>query len=255
MAHPLKQRLYLDLSTRWNVHAASHVLADSETTRQAIVREYQISPKKITVVHPGYCSTLKRQDDPAVLSTTKTRYGIKGAYILHIGRIQPRKNLRRLISAFIKLLPDYPDLQLVLAGPIGWLEQSIHDHILELGVEDNVLFPGYISEQDKAALISGAQVFAYPSLYEGFGFPALESQACGTPLLTSTTSSLPEVAGKGAVFVDPEDEDAISTGLSQLLEDNNLRNKCIHHGYKNLARFSWEKTARTVYKVMQNMLG
>ena len=252
--HPVKQRLYLDLSTRWNAHMASHVLADSDATRQAIVREYHVSPEKITVAYPGYRSNLKRQDNPVVLSAMKARYGILGDYVLHIGRIQPRKNLQRLISVFHNLLPRYPELQLVLAGPMGWLSQPIRDHVQQLGIEKNVLFPGYIAEEDKSAMISGARVFAYPSLYEGFGFPALEAQVCGTPLLTSTTSSLPEVAGDGAVFVDPEDEDAIAAGLRQLLEDDDLRQTCIHRGHQNLKRFSWEKTAQTVQGAMEEML-
>ena len=253
-AHPAKQRLYLDLSTRWNVHRASHVLVDSVATQQALVREYNVSPRKLTVVYPGYDSELANQLDAEKLSAAKSRYGIRGSYILHIGRIQPRKNLKRLISAFQALLTTEPNLQLVLAGPQGWLAEPIISHIHNQGLDHSVLLPGYISDDAKAALISGARVFAYPSLYEGFGFPALEAQACGTPLLTSMTSSLPEVAGDGAVFVDPENEDAIATGLRQLLTDEDLRRRCIHRGYKNLKRFSWEKTAQTVLEVMEAQL-
>ena len=121
-------------------------------------------------------------------------------------------------------------------------------------MEKTVIFPGYIAENDKAALISGASIFAYPSLYEGFGFPILEAQACGTPLLTSNTSSLPEVAGEGAIFINPEDEKTISAGLQQLLEDKDLRQNCITKGYKNLLRFSWDKTAKTVMKIIKKTL-
>ncbi len=253
-AHPAKQRLYLNLSTRWNVHMATHVLADSYATRDAIIKVYHIPSAKITVAYPGYDRDLSHQDNPALLSAVKARYGIRGDYVLHIGRIQPRKNLHRLVSAFTKLLVLHPQLQLVLAGPIGWLAQPIREYVQQLAVDKHILFPGYVAKEDKAALISGARVFAYPSLYEGFGFPALEAQACGTPLLTSTTSSLPEVAGNGAVFVDPEDENAIVVGLRQLLEDDSVRQNCIAQGYQNLQRFSWDTTAQTVLQVIENTL-
>ena len=253
-AHPAKQRLYLDLSTRWNVHMATHVFADSYATRDAISKVYHVSPAKITVAYPGYNSELSHQDDPALLSTVKARYGIQGDYILHIGRIQPRKNLIRLVSAFMELLALHPQLKLVLAGPVGWLAEPIREYVRQLAMDKHVMFPGYVAEEDKASLISGARVFAYPSLYEGFGFPVLEAQACGTPLLTSTTSSLPEVAGDGAVFVDPEDDSAIVAGLRQLLEDNSVRQNCIIQGYQNLKRFAWDNTAETVRQVIENTL-
>ncbi|MDF1515319.1 MAG: glycosyltransferase family 1 protein, partial [Anaerolineae bacterium] len=152
------------------------------------------------------------------------------------------------------LRSDYPMLQLVLAGPEGWLSQPIHAQVQKMGLAQHVIFPGYMADSDKAALISGARIFAYPSLYEGFGFPVLEAQACGTPLLTSNTSSLPEVAGEGAVFIDPEDVSAIVHGLQLLLEDEGLRNACIARGYENLHRFSWNQTAHTVIDVMEDIL-
>ncbi|TFG70073.1 MAG: glycosyltransferase family 1 protein, partial [Anaerolineales bacterium] len=253
-AHPAKQRLYLDLSTRWNVHTAAHVFADSYATREAIIKIYHISPAKITVAYPGYDSELSHQNDAVRLSAVKARYGIQGDYILHIGRVQPRKNLQRLIDAFTELLTHHPQLKLVLAGPMGWLSEPIREHVRQLAMDKVVLFPGYVAQEDKATLISGACVFAYPSLYEGFGFPALEAQACGTPLLTSTTSSLPEVAGDGAVLVNPEDDKAIAANLRQLLEDDNLRQNCITLGYQNLQRFTWNSTAETVLQVIEKTL-
>jgi glycosyltransferase involved in cell wall biosynthesis len=145
-------------------------------------------------------------------------------------------------------------VQLVLAGPEGWLMQSIYKTVNQLDLKNHVILPGYVADEDKAALISGAIVFAYPSLYEGFGFPVLEAQACGTPLIASTSSSLPEVAGEGAILVDPEDENAIRTGLLHLLGDEGLRKDCVEKGYRNLKRFSWEQTASTVLKVIEKVL-
>jgi len=252
-AHPRRQRLYLDWSTRWNARVASHILADSCATRDALVHEYKIAASKITVAYPGYDSDLAPVRDAGTLAAVQARYTIPGPYILFIGRLQPRKNLVRLIEAFALLAPDRPNLSLVLAGPAGWLADPIRMRVRELGVEKRVLFPGYVADTDKAPLLSGAQVFAYPSLYEGFGFPALEAQACGVPLLASNTSSLPEVVGDGGLLVDPLDTSAIAAGLARLLDDAMLRRTLVALGSANLRRFSWAATARVVLSVIEDL--
>ncbi|MGC9522671.1 MAG: glycosyltransferase family 4 protein [Anaerolineae bacterium] len=253
-AHPFVQRRYLELSTRWNVRVASHILADSEATRAAILSTYHVKADRVTVVYPGYEPDLAPVRDPEAIEATKHRYGIHGPYILFVGRIQPRKNLTRLIEAFAGLLPHHPEISLVLAGPTGWLSEEIEARAQAEDVRGSVLFTGYIAPEDKAALISGARLFAYPSLYEGFGFPALEAQACGTPLLTSTTSSLPEVAGEGALLVDPEDVAALTAGLGQLLDDEALRKELIKLGYENLRRFSWRAAAEQTMDIIAKLL-
>jgi len=253
-AHPPSQRRYLEASTRWNVRVATHILADSVATRDAVIDAYGTSPERITVVYPGYEPDLAPVTDLDVLAAVRKRYGIECDYVLFIGRIQPRKNLARLIEAFARVRADHPGLTLVLAGPQGWLAEPIRRRVAELGLTDSVRFPGFIAAEDKAALISGARVFAYPSLYEGFGFPALEAQACGTPLLASNTSSLPEVAGEGGLLIDPEDTDAIADGLRRLLEDQQLRYTLVARGFENLARFSWEHAARQVRDIVVSLL-
>lgn len=252
-AHPRRQRLYLEWSTRWNARVASHILADSHATRDALAQEYGIAATKITVAYPGYDSDLAPVRDAGTLAAVQARYGVPGPYILFIGRLQPRKNLVRLIEAFARLAPDRPDLSLVLAGPAGWLAEPIRMRVQALGLEGRVLFPGYVAEADKAALLSGAQVFAYPSLYEGFGFPVLEAQACGVPLLASNTSSLPEVVGDGGLLVDPLDTSAIAAGLTRLLDDVMLRRTLVALGSANLRRFSWETTASVVLSVIEDL--
>jgi len=254
-AHPRLQRWYLELSTRWNVSVASHVLVDSRATRDAVMAAYGISSEKITIVYPGYASDLAPIRDSQQRAGVRQRYGIPGPYILFLGRIQPRKNLVRLIDAFAQIAPTYPQLVLVLAGPQGWLTRPIVDRVQAHGLTRRVLFPGYVATEDKAALISGAEVFAYPSLYEGFGFPVLEAQACGVPLLTSATSSLPEVAGDGALLVDPTDTEAIAAGLCRLLEDPALREALVARGFANLRRFSWERAARQVQEIIACLAG
>ena len=253
-AHPRRQRLYLDLSTRWNVKVASHVLVDSAATRDAVIEAYGVPAARLTVAYPGFDRTLHPVRDEAALASVRHTYGIPGPYCLFMGRIQPRKNLVRLIEAFARILSDHPGLNLVLAGPEGWLTKSIHQTVDALGLAARVHFPGYVAEEDKAALISGARVFVYPSLYEGFGFPVLEAQSCGVPLLTSRTSSLPEVAGEGALLVDPLDVTAMASGLNRLLSDVDLQRTLVAAGMRNLTRFSWESTAEVVSAVIREML-
>ncbi len=253
-AHPWRQRLYLDVSTRWNARVASRVLADSQATRDAITREYGTPADKISVVYPGYDGDLAPVRDPVRLAEVRARYAIPGDYVLYLGRIQPRKNLARLVMAFAQVLPHHPALTLVLAGPAGWCEADIHAQVREAGVEGRVRFPGYIAGEDKTALISGARLFAYPSLYEGFGFPVLEAQACEVPLLASAASSVPEVAGEGALLVDPLDTAAIATGMRRLLDDAPLCQHLVAQGRANLRRFSWKEAARAVWRIFQEEL-
>ncbi len=253
-AHTVGQRLYLELSTRWNVHVATHILADSQATREAIVQTYHAPPEKISLVYPGYDQRLEPERNREVLAAMRGRYAIPGPYILSLGRIQPRKNLARLVGAFAQLAPRYPELTLVLAGPPGWLSEPLHARVREWGLERRVRFPGYVAEEDKAALLSGAELFAFPSLYEGFGFPVLEAQACAVPVLTSTTTSLPEVAGAAALLVDPLDEAAIARGLERLLTEPALRQQLIARGAANLARFSWQRAGQTVAELVEQLL-
>lgn len=253
-AHPPCQRRYLALSTRWNATVSTHILADSKATRAALLETYGVPHSKITVVYPGYDTTLQPIHEAHILQRVRARYSITGPYILSLGRIQPRKNLTRLISAFNAIRTHQPQLQLVLAGPTGWLADPIREHVRTLDLQKRVIFPGYIAEEDKAALLSGATLFAFPSLYEGFGFPVLEAQACEVPVLTSTTSSLPEVAGAGALLVDPEQTSAITEGMNRLLTDFDLRRELINRGRANLKRFSWTRTAARVATVIEAQL-
>jgi glycosyltransferase involved in cell wall biosynthesis len=247
-AHPWRQRLYLDLSTRWNARIAAHLLADSEATKADIVTHYGTPPEKITVAYPGRDETLAPVRDPASIEAVKARYGIVGDYFLYLGTLQPRKNLARLIAAFAALPPE---TVLVLAGKRGWLYEDLFAQVGRLSLEGHVLFPGYVPDEDKAALLSGAVAFVFPSLYEGFGLPVLEAQACGCPVITSTTSSPPEVAGDAALLVNPSDTEAITAAMQRIATDSGLRKTLIERGFVNVRRFSWAACARSVLSIIE----
>ncbi len=178
----------------------------------------------------------------------KSRYGISSDYFLYVGTLQPRKNLSRLITAFAALKPE---TVLVLAGKRGWLYDDLFAQVRRLGLEGQVLFPGYISNEDKAALMSGALAFVFPSLYEGFGMPVIEAQSCACPVITSTTSSLPQVAGDAALLVDPHDVAAITAAMQRVAGDTALRERLVERGFVNARRFSWTACAQTVLAAVE----
>ncbi len=254
-AHPWRQRLYLDVSTRWNARAATHVLVDSEATKADLMAHYATRPEKITVAYPGADHSLGPVTDPAAIEAVKARYHIAGSYFLYLGTLQPRKNLARLVEAFGQFVGRRPEssASLILAGKRGWLYDELFERVRRRGLEGRVHFPGYVAEEDKAALLSGALAFTFPSLHEGFGFPVLEAQACDCPVITSNTSSLPEVAGDAALLVDPEDAAAIGDAMERLVTDPLLAQKLVERGRANVRRFSWTRCASTVLDVIQRL--
>lgn len=257
-AHTPAARRQLDLSTRFNAAAAAHVLADSQATRDDLCRVYGTPAGKVTVVHLGRDENLRPVDDPQRLRQVRAKLGIdRGGqarpYLLYVGTLQPRKNLSRLIDAFAAVVDLVPDLVLVLAGQRGWLAEPIYRRADQLGLAGRVLFPGFVEDDDLPALLSGALAFVFPSLYEGFGIPVLEAQACGAPVLASNTSSLPEVAGQGALLVDPLSTAAIAAGLRRLLTEPDLRDHLRAAGFANLRRFSWERCARATLAVLEGV--
>jgi glycosyltransferase involved in cell wall biosynthesis len=193
--------------------------------------------------------------------TEPAERGPAPAYLLYVGTLQPRKNLSRLIEAFARLAgaPAFADVQqsdslrLVLAGRRGWLYDDLVAQVERLGLAGRVFFPGYVADADLPALYSGALAFVFPSLYEGFGLPVLEAGACGVPVITSNTSSLPEVAGDAALLVDPHDVDAIAEAMYRLVTDEALRQELIRRGIENVKRFSWEKCARETLAVLEEV--
>ena len=255
-AHRAFSRWYLDWTTRRHSRVATHIIADSEATKADLVQIYHADSTRITVAHLGRDETLTRIDNQPQLEATKRRYKISGNYLLYIGTLQPRKNLLRLLDTFSLVCRTLKNQQikLVLAGGHGWLYDDIFARTQQLGLTEQVIFPGYIAETDKAALLSGALAYLFPSLYEGFGLPVLEAMSCGTPVLTSCTSSLPEVAGDAALLVDPHDTQAIAVGLMALLTNPMLRERLATRGLQQIQNFSWSTTAEQIWQIFMKRI-
>lgn len=255
-AHTPASRRYLDWSTRWSAAQATALIADSQATRADLVAAYGVSPERVHVIYLGRDEALRPVTDPATLAAVRGRYGITAPrYLLYVGTLQPRKNLARLIEAFARVCggpagAGPADVQLVLAGRQGWLYDDLFALVNRLGLAGRVLFPGYVAGEDLAALYSASLAYVFPSLYEGFGIPVLEAQACGVPIMTGNNSSLPEVAGDAALLVDAGDVDAIAAAMERLLLDDDLRAELTRRGLENVKRFSWEKCARETLAVL-----
>jgi glycosyltransferase involved in cell wall biosynthesis len=245
-------KAYLDAVVPRSVRRADHVLADSQATKDDLIALYGVQPDKITVLLSGVDPRFKRT---SLSLTTRNKYQIGDRpYILSVGTVQPRKNYGRLIQALARLRADGLDLSLVIIGGKGWLTDSIYDTLRQTRMKDFVRFAGFVDEADLPALYSGAACFAFPSLYEGFGLPILEAMACGVPVVTSNTSSLPEVAGETALTVDPYDHDAITDALKRLLEDSALRERLIAGGLERVQHFTWTSAADHLRQIYVRLL-
>ena len=250
-AAPPTLKAYLDVVVPRSVRRADHVLADSQATKDDLIELYSTPAEKITVLLSGVDARFQPTENPKV----REKYGIpQRPYIFSVGTVQPRKNYARLIHALAALRGRGVDVVLVIAGGKGWLEDPIYAAIEEAGVSDYVHFIGFADDADLPALYTEALITALPSLYEGFGIPVLESMACGTPVLTSNVSSLPEVAGDAAITVDPNDLDAIVDGLQRLVDDERLRSTLIERGLARAKQFTWDRSAQQLRDIYTRML-
>lgn len=251
-AHPLRQRLYLDLSTRWSTHAAARVIAISHATAQDLQRHLHADPIKVRVIHEAPAPNPYHTGDRVDAVAERAAFGITRPYALYVGTIQPRKNLVRVLQAYEQLCATgEAAFDLVLVGQAGWLSEPIVTQARQSRWAAQIHLLGYVPDANLRALWAGARFFVFPSLYEGFGLPVLEAQTQGVPVMTATGSSLPEVAGDAAILVDPTDVDAIAQAMLRLSQDEALRRTLIDKGHVNVRRFSWEKAARETLAVLE----
>lgn len=246
-------RSYLQVVVRRSVQRASHILADSQSTKDDIIELYRTPADRITVLYSGVDPAFQPIRDHAPLAQVRRRYGLGDApFVFSLSTLQPRKNYRRLIEAFEIALGN-THFRLVLAGSRGWMHEELFDEVRRRHLETRVLFPGFVSDADLPSLYSAAEVMAYPSLYEGFGLPVVEAMACGTPVLASTAPCLPEIAGQAALLVDPYDVHAIADGLTRLTRDEQLRARLVEKGLARAQEYSWQESARKLLTLYSQM--
>jgi glycosyltransferase involved in cell wall biosynthesis len=247
-------KAYLDVVVPRSVNRADCVLADSQATKNDLIELYNVSPEKIIVLLSGVDARFKPVSGVA-LGKVREKYGLGDApYVLSVGTVQPRKNYVRLIQAVSQLRGQGHDLHLVIAGGRGWLEDPIYAAVASEKMQPYVHLIGFADESDLPALYSAAACFAFPSLYEGFGLPILEAMGCGTPVVTSDKSSLPEVAGDAALIVDPYKVDDLAHAIRDMINNDTLRQMLIDKGYQRAEAFTWEKSARHLQQIYTDLL-
>ena len=248
--YPKALALRLSYLVRASARRATRIIASSQYTADDLKRLYQVPGEKIHVIYPATDPGIARVADTAAIERVRSHYGIPKRYILYVGSIEPKKNVHRLIEAYAALRRARQIEQpLVIAGKPLWLSQSILDLPAQLGLEQHVIFTGPVRQEDLAALYSGADIFAFLGMYEGFGYPPLEAMACGTPVLAANRTSLPEVLGDAALLVDPDRQDDVADGLARLLSDTELRQRLRTRGLRRAEQFQLVPHARQVLAV------
>jgi glycosyltransferase involved in cell wall biosynthesis len=242
---------YLEKVVPRSIDRADLVLADSAHTRSDLITLFGVSPEAVRVIHPGVDSRFRPEPDPDERERLRERYGIGDKpYVLSVGTLQPRKNYVRLIEAFAQFQTETDGkTQLLIAGGRGWLYDDI---LAEAKRHEDVQLLGFVADEDLPALYRGATLFAFISLYEGFGLPVLEAMACGVPVVCSNTSSLPEVAGDSALLVDPLSPDELTEALIRVSGEEGLRQAMIHQGLARAADFTWERSALQLLDVIDS---
>jgi glycosyltransferase involved in cell wall biosynthesis len=251
-------RLYFGLVSA-GARRADAVITVSECSKRDIEKLLGLAPERIHVIGNAVDASLFPVRDPWLLANVRERYGIGPRFVLYFGGFDLRKNVPRLIEAYARV-PERlrREYQLVIAGRYQHLGHPLYPDprvtVQSLGLEGNVVFTGQIREQDKGPLYSAATLFAFPSLYEGFGMTPLEAMACGTPVVTSNRSALPEVVGDAGVLVDPYDTDAIAQALAEVLENTGLREELSRRGLERARRFTWPQVAEQTVRVYKEIL-
>ncbi|MGI6380010.1 MAG: glycosyltransferase family 4 protein [Anaerolineae bacterium] len=246
---------YLMRSVPRAARRADAILADSHSTREDVIELLDVAPERVHVIYAGVDERFAPQPAEAVREVT-SRHGLRTPYLLAVGTLQPRKNYPILMQAFAALrkrasLPH----TLAIVGGRGWLTEEIDATIARLGLEDQVQLLGFAPDADLPALYTGASLLAFPSLYEGFGLPALEAMACGTPVVGSTAPSLPEVCGDAALLVDPTDATGLADALERVLIDEELAHTLVSRGRRRAAQFRWEDAAANLLSVYRQVVG
>ncbi len=248
-----KQIDYFDEMIRSSLVNAHHFIAVSETTKKDFCHFYHVNEDRVTVVYNGFNQDFLIPVDKEVRNRYLEKLGLTSAFILFLGTLEPRKNLDRLIDAYLMSNAKKERIPLVLAGKTGWMHDRLFEKIKPLVEEKLVVLTGYVSQEELKILYQNCLFFAFPSIYEGFGIPVLEAMASGAPVLTSFGSSLEELFSQSALLVDPNSVDSIAQGIDKLMEPT-LRKTFIDKGSSKLSNFSWRKSATEHYNVLEKLI-
>jgi glycosyltransferase involved in cell wall biosynthesis len=247
-------RLYLQTMSKISAKRAVHICAIAEHGKQDIIEQFGVNTDKVTVVYPGTDRRFATPPTSDAVAAFRREKGLPERFVLYMGTLEPRKNIPLLVRAFAKVRQQLPGLKLVLAGGKGWGYENIFAEVVQLGLKEEVLFPGFIPSEEQALWYGAAELFVYPSRYEGFGLPPLEAMACGTPVITSNAASLREVVGTAGSTVDPHDEQGLVEVMEQLLTDGVLHAERRNAGLEQATTFRWEVSACTQAEVYRNAL-
>jgi glycosyltransferase involved in cell wall biosynthesis len=250
------------MNTKKEAKEADQIIAVSNSTKQDLIDLYKIQEEKIKVIYSGIEQKLKTDLQPSKFLEIKKKYHLPDEFILYFGTIEPRKNLIGLIKAFEKLreyrtnvhesFTNINNIKLVIAGEKGWLYKDVFKTARQSRFSKEIIFTGFVDNNDKPYLYNLASLFVYPSFYEGFGFPPLEAMACGVPTITSNLSSLPETVAKSAIMIDPYNIDEFALAMEIGLKDKNLRKKLKEEGIKQVKKFSWQKCAQETLDILKS---
>lgn len=248
------------------VERAARVIAVSAATRDAFVASLGADPERVRVVHSGISADFLPIPSDAARRVASS-HGLKGPYVLYVGTRERRKNLKGLVHAFVRVADEHPEVALALVGARprveaagvqgaeGWTGDELEREVASLGLSERVHVLGMVPRRDLPALYSAASLFAFPTLYEGFGFPGVEAMACGTPVVASDRSCLPEILGDAAELADPTDADAFGDAMLRVLRDPMLADRCRSRGLERAAAFTWERAARETVAVYREAAG
>jgi len=242
----------LEMAPKWQAKFSDQIIAVSESTKKDLINLYGIDPAKIEIIYSGISPLIKRPSEEKLLEFRKEN-NLPERFILFLGKLEPRKNIVGIIKAFNILKRDkrFNNIYLVLAGSRGWLYKDIFQEIEKSEFKKEIIIKNYISDEARAFYYSLADVFIYPSFFEGFGFPSLEAMACGTPVVVSNNSSLPEIVGNGELLVQPNNIQEIAKSIMLILTDNELRDRLSCFGLQRSAKFNWHKTAEYTLKYIK----
>jgi glycosyltransferase involved in cell wall biosynthesis len=249
--YPRRRRLYFQAVSWASAKAATMLICPSLAVRDDIVRILHTPPEKVRPIAEAAAPAFRVIDDPAPMAQVRHKYLLPERFILSVGSLEPGKNRTTLLNAFAELRRRGVEHSLVVTGQRAWKYGADFHLAEELGLKGQVIFTGYVPPEEMPALYNAADLFAFPSLYEGFGLPVLEAMACGVPVATSNVSSLPEVAGDAALLIDPRDTTALCDAMERILKDTDLRATLRERGLERASAFSWEKAARETIAVYE----